>query len=799
MKHKLHTIINTLGLAVGIASCLIISSFINDEFTFDTFHSNSEKIYRVYLEERYEGGEEFSNSVTPLILAETLKSSFPEVDATTQYHQTATLVKKDGETLEESLDIVSPGFFDLFDFEVLAGSTQGIFQNQSDLVLTEAYAEKYYQDYDPIGKTLEMRIGDTYYPMTVKAVVANPPSNSSIQFDLLISDLNNKRLYRAGMLKSWYNVFTETYLLTSEDPQRLTAKLPTMVRQVLGEDYEEGSYVFHLQSLTDIHLNTEIPVGNVPVSDPKYAYILGFIAFFIILLASINFITLSIGKSIYRAKEVGIRKVAGAIKSQLATQFLTESLLIAFVSGIAGLILTSIALPVFNELAQRQLQFEFSTFLGLSFTILIFVVGIGAGIYPAVVLSSFKPILILKGKLGVGAGRQNFRKGMVVAQFVISIFLLTTTLLMTYQIDYLQNKNLGFNSESVLTVDIDAPFKGSFFTTLEDAWKNAELFQQSISSDPNVLSTAIAAQKFGNGAWISLGFKDKLDNYHSFNYNIIDSEYAGTMQMKFVQGRDFDPKISSDQNSALIVNEAMMKYFNWDNPLSERLPGDFDEHMIIGVVKDFNYESLHGKVEPLAMSINPKFVLRGVSDVSFFSTPAPVLHIKVANSNISQAISSMEKSWEELFATRPFAFDFVDERLKTQYTQEQNLKQIVTYASGLSILIATMGLFGLVTLATNGRVKEIGIRKVLGASEKTILYLLGKEYVVMIVVALLLSIPLSIYFINDWLNSFEYRTALPLEIFLLAGGIIAGISFLTISYNVIKASKAAPAETLRSE
>ncbi len=772
--------------------------FINEELTFDSFHTKSDSIYRLWLEEKYDG-EEFVNSVTPLVLAGELKSNLPEVERVTQYHSNSTIVKLGEESFNETIYLASADFFEIFDFQIVEGSVISVFEDRGDIVLSEDYALKYFGINNPIGEVLNVQIGDGFYPMTVKAVVETP-SNSSIQFDLLVSDLNNDKLFREGLLKSWYNVITETYILSDVPITEIESKIPDLVKKGLGEDYEEGAYVLHLQPLKDIHLNTDIPAGNVPVSDPKYAYILGFIAFFIILLGSINFVTLSIGKSVYRAKEVGIRKVSGAAKSQLATQFLSESLVIALLSGLCGLLLAYLVLPAFNELASRQLDLTLTPFLLVAFGILVLVIGLGAGIYPALVLSNFKPVTVLKGNVNVGRGKQNFRKGMVILQFVISIFLLTTTLLMQRQLDFLQNKNLGYDTESVLMVSIDAPFKGGLFNTIESAHQSALRYKQELEKIPNVINAGISYQRFGDPSWISLGFKDQTGNYRNINHTIVDFDLIETMGIEMVEGRSFDKSISSDENSAVIVNEATVRYFGWENPLEGKFEGKrFAAHKVIGVMKNFNYQSLHGRIEPLVISINPELMIRGAGDISIFSTIAPSIHLKVNQANLTTVTSEIQASWEAVFPNQPFAFDFLDERLKTQYQQEESLREIVSYSSILALVIGALGLFGLVTLAINGRIKEIGIRKVLGASVQHLFYILSKDYVVMILLALIFSVPFSIYFIRDWLSSFEYRMRLPWDVFLIAGLVIVLISFLTISYNVLKASKMQPVETLKCE
>ena len=801
VKNKLHTLINTLGLSIGIACGLITSLFIQEELTFDSMHSQADNIYRIWMHEKYGNGEEYINSVTPAILSSQLVEDFPEVEEVTQYHAANTVVRRDNESFSENVTLVGPGFFRIFDFEIISGTLINALEGKNDIVLTSQFANKLFgsDDEEVVGNTLDLQLGENYYSFVVQAVLQDPPSNSSLKFDMLISSENNSKLFRERALTSWYNVFAETYILTKSAKSDLEAKFPNMIEKVLGERYEEGTYSLYLQPLKDIHLNTEIPAGNVPVSDPKYLYILGFISLFILLLASINYVTLSISRSVYRAKEVGMRKVSGARKEQLATQFLMEALLITACSALIALLLSYFALPVFNELADKDLKLILKPETLYTLVGIIILVSLGSGIYPALVLSSFKPVSILKGDVNVGKGKQNFRKGLVIFQFAISIFLLSTTLLMKRQLDFLQAKNLGYDSESILTIGVPAPFKGGLLKTLENSKTSADLLHQELAGIPGILKSGISYQRFGDGSWINIGFHDELENYHEFNYTVVDEGFIEAMDITVSQGRYFNRAISSDENSAVIVNQALVDYFNWEEPLSENLGEGFLSHQVIGVVEDFNYESLHGKVEPLVMSINPEIIFKGAENVSFFNPVMPTLLLKYQRNNPEAVLNQIEAAWLRVFPLIPFEYDFVSERLKAQYEQDRSLGKIVSYASYLAVLIGVLGMFGLVTLSLNARIKEVGIRKVLGASEKTIFYLLSREYLLIVIVAFILSIPFSILFVNDWLTSFEYRISLPIEVFLFSGLSILLIAFLSIGYNVIRVSRSQPVDSLKYE
>lgn len=799
-RNKVHTIINIFGLSVGITTCILILLFVKDELTFDQFHTNSDRIYRAWVFEDYGEDEQFFNSITPIILGPSVKENIGGIEHFSRFGFFNSLIRKEEDSFNERVNLATDSFFEIFDFKVLNGQIDGALTELNDVVITETIAKKYFGEVDPIGKRLQIKVADEFRDYYVKAVLEDVPSNSSIQFDLLISDLNNKLLYGERQRNSWTNVNVETYFLLEpgKSKEDVEANFPKMLQKEFGEEYVEGVYNIGLQPLTDIHLNTEIPAGMAPVSDPKYSWILSALAILILIVASINFMMLSVGKSINRAKEVGVRKVSGAKRTQLIYQFLGEAILVTLFALLVGILLSILNLPLFNELSGKELSLEpglinVSAILGLTLLI-----GLISGSYPALVLSGFKPVSIFKGNVKVGKGKQRLRKSMVSFQFILSIFLIASTLVMKRQLDFMQEKNLGYNKEHVMVVQLNVP-GGRLSEVIDNGFDLSQQFKNSLSSVPSIQQVGVASHTMGTGGWTNVGFTDLQDNYKTFNVNFVDEDYIPSLNIQIIKGRNFS-EATSDKRRALIVNEAFVEFFGWDNPLGKKIPGkNFMDHEIIGVVKDFNYASLHNKVEPLALTMNPMVILSGIENIGIGTSPVPKLMVRINSGMIRKAIDQTKSVWEKIIPDEEFDFTFIDQTLAAQYRQEENLGKIVTIASILAVIIGSLGLLGLASLTIAGRLKEIGLRKVLGASEKNILMLLSKDYVYLVFISLLIASPFTYYFMNKWLQNFEYKIEIGPGIFLIAGGIALLIAIFTISFQSVKAAFTKPVETLKYE
>ncbi|MEQ9278338.1 MAG: ABC transporter permease [Balneola sp.] len=805
-KQKMYSFINISGLALGVACCALILLYTTNEWSFDKFHSKSDRIYRAWTLEDYGEGDIYFNTVTPFVLKPTLEQSIPEVDQIARRYVFNDLVERSesDESFSTSIQAVDPEFFSIFDFELLRGDSEQIFSGLNEVVLTPELANQYFENEDPLQKTLLVMMGGEFQAFTVTGIIEEPPTNSSIQYGLLIPMEKAQTVLNPNSLLNWYSVTPETYVLLNEqaDLTAVQAKFPAMMEQALGEDYNEGEYEVGLQPITDIHLNTEFPVGIASVSDPTYSYILGAIALLILVIACVNFMTLSISRSTSRAKEVGIRKTIGAERHHLMYQFWGEALLMTVFSVSLGVLISEFLLPFFNQLSGTQLSLQLSLNTILLYSGLALFISLIAGIYPALVLSNFKPIEVLKGKLQLKGDKNIFRKGMVVFQFTISIFLIACTLMVNKQLDFLRSKDLGFQKEQIVIMQTDlqlGPQMG-FSQITKESVRKKELFESQISSNSSVMDLASSIYTPAQQGWIGVDFKDTDQQTRRMNINFVDADYLNMMGIKVIEGRSFSDEITSDERRAIIVNQALADDYGWENAIGKKLPGsNFEDHEIIGVVENFNYQSLRTSVEPLAMSINPSLLLSGIANIGFFNSPSPRISLKISSENVPETIRELEQTWAAVSPGTPFNFQFLDSSIDSQYRQEERLQKIAISGSALAIIIACLGLFGLASLMISRRVKEIGIRKVLGASATSITLLVNKEFTVLVLVSILLAVPMAWYAISVWLDDFAYKVDMGFWLYVLAGGIAIFISWATISIQSIKAAQINPVKSLKSE
>lgn len=802
-RGKVHALINITGLSLGIACCMLIVIFVRDEWTFDRFHKKADRIFRVYAIEDYGENQRFFNTSTPFPMGPALKENFEEVEAMVRINPVATQVKAGEVLFSEYILIAGTSFLEMFDFEIISGANSTSLSEPLNVLLTARTARKFFGTADPIGKTISIALADRFEDFTVKAILKDPPSNSSVRFTMIISDLNYPKIYSERTLNSaWFNISPETYVLLRDgtDASALEKKFPPVFRTLLGDDFEKSKYFVGLQPLTTIHLDTSFPPAIAPVSDPRYSYILSAIAFLILVVACINFVTLSVGRSMKRSREVGIRKVVGASRKQLVFQFVGEAVIITLLSLVIGVGLALLNLPVFNEMAGKQLGFRADAFMAVVLISLVIVIGLFAGSYPAFVLSGFKPVSVLKGSAVSGDTKQLTRKILVGIQLVLAVFLISSTLLMNRQLDFLQKKNLGFSREQLAVLQLSVPQSGRLGDRIRSGFEKARQFKTEFKRISGVRDVCVSAHDFGDGGWTDVGFTDDNGTYRTFHVNIVDETYIPVMKMELVAGRNFSDDNPADMTRSIIVNEAFVKEHGWKEAIGRRIPGkNFAEHEIIGVVKDFHYESLYVKVGPLVLARDPGVPFSGIENMNIDNSPIPKLLLRLEPGNASLAMDEIRATWNRLTGGQEFEFTFVDQALAAQYRADQNLGRIVSTASLLSIVIASLGLYGLASLALQNRTKEIGIRKVLGASGRSLLMLLSKEYLMLVIISLIVSVPLTIYMMKRWLASFEYRVGIGPDIFLLAGGISLLIAMVTISYQVLKTTWTQPAQTLKHE
>lgn len=788
LRYKTYTVINVLGLAVGITCCVLIMLFVRSEFSYDRFNTKADRIYRAWQDEKFQG-QEFKNTVTSIPMGPAMQSSFPEVESMCRVYTSNTLIKINNNSFNENVTMVDSTLFKIFDFKLIGGNSNDPFPTTNSVIVTPKIAKKYFGDENAMGESFEIQLGDTKQLFTVAGIAEPAPEESSIKYDILFPYSNAKLIFSERMLRSWFNVFNETYVLLHKDVSvtSLAKKFQPMLKKQLGEDYGSEEFNIYLQPLTTIHLDNSLPAGIQPVSNPKYSYILATIGILILLVACINFITLSIGRSTTRALEVGVRKALGAERKQLIKQFWGEALLVTLISVVIGLSAVVVLLKPFNQIINRHLVYHFDPLFIFFCILLIGIIALIAGIYPAIILSGFNPIEVLKGKLKMKDNAGLLRKSLIVGQFVASIVMIICTIVIGKQMNYLQSKDLGYKKDHVIVVPTNK--------RRAEGYPLAQLYKMELSKYPQVINATASVFSFSETPWVNLGYSDDEKNYHNFQYNEVDASFIETMQIPILQGRGFQN--AADTNNSIIVNEALIKEYGIKDPIGKKF-GKYSQQ-IIGVTKDFNYESLHNKIAPLVLSLKLDTIARQSNDISFANSPQPRISVRMKAGNLQDNIAILKKAWQAIAPNQDFEYHFLDESLASAYEQEQKSATVVKIASGLSIFIACMGLFGLATLTVTRRTKEIGIRKVLGANTAQMVKLLSKDFLLLIVAAAFIAFPVAWWTMTKWLSDFAYRTSISWWIFAIAGFVSLLIAFVTISTQAVKAAMMNPVKSLRTE
>lgn len=804
LKEKQYSFINILGLAIGTAVAILMLLYVSDEWSFDRFHTKSDRIYRSWVKEHYEG-ELFFNTVTPFILGRELEANFPEIEEVGRVLNINYTIRHGEFSDQEAVYLVNPAFFEIFDLPLREGDPKQALGQLQQVVLSAAYAEKYFGTAKAQGKVLDIQIGGDWQQFEVTGILKEIPTNSSFQFDIVMPFENTKKFVSERARNSWTNVFPETYVLFKEgqDIKEFEAKLAPFIDKQVTNIYKPGEYIVGFQPLSDIHLNNDFPAGMVQVSDWRYPYILSAIAILILLLAGINFISLAIGRSVSRAKEVGVRKVSGATRVQLMQQFWSEAIVLTLLSVAVGLFIAEMAVPYFNTLADKSLAitYDWQTFLLL--IALALLLGLTAGVYPALVVSGFSPILALHGFMTkLGTNKHVLLRSLVVFQFVLSVFLISCTFIMQQQLTYLQNKNLGFDETQILTFPYGViPSKDkSFSEVYEEARLKRDLLENELVGKGTINSIAMSSHVMGVPGWLQLGYTDpESQKYKNFTTLTVDYNFLETMDIPLHAGRIFSDSIATDAKTAVIMNKIMAEQYDLMDKVGEQLPKPFEQFQLIGITEDFNFNSLHNPIEPLFIAMDPIAVRRVVSDVSGQDSPLPKYSLKIASANIPSTIKTIQQAWKKIAPDQSFNFSFVDQNLDQQYRTESRLSSILVTATILAILVACLGLFGIATLSITRRTKEIGVRKILGASAVNVLFLLNKRFAMMVLLANLIAAPIAYYVMKSWLNDFAYQTNISVGIFLLAAFITLGNAFLAVSYHSLKAAIMNPVKSLRYE
>jgi putative ABC transport system permease protein len=787
VKNKVYTSINVAGLSIGLACFILIAIYVKHETGYDTGFANASNIYRINTHVDVNGNSNhYPAAHYPA--AFDMVDDYPEaVNATTLYRafylsNVLPRIRYGEETFEEEkFYLADSSFFSVFDFDFKYGTPEHAFENSYSVVLTEETARKYFGDENPMGKLIQFQ--DTTAFKVTGVLKAHGKTHLDFDFlahsKLLLNQLIGFRVDNA-YLGLWY--YSYVVLREGSSPSTLESKLPAFVKKYYPPRYTENNARLTIQNIRDIHLYSDFTVADMSVNgNIGYIYTLGSIAVLVLLIACVNFMNLSVARYSNRGKEVGVRKVMGAEKQNLVMQFLGESILVALIAGIFSILLVLAAVPVFNNLAGVQLSaIELLNAPTLIAAVVIMVcTGTIAGLYPAFVMAAFQPVRVLKGLHKSGSSKVNLRKVLVVGQFAVSLILLMGTLVISEQLGYMRNKSMGFDKEQIVTIPV-----GRVSTITRDF----ATFKNKLSALSSVRSVTTLSHDIGQEALPYFPMKvEGMEDEQMLPIMYVGYDFLETFGISISRGRFFNIQNPSDSTLAFVINESAARSLNWDEPLGRKISfgvGGNDNSNVIGVVNDFNFDPLRTKVGPLVIA---------------FSAAQGNIAVKIDAGNHQQTITDISAAWSSMFPAVPFTHNLLNDALDKTYETEERLADVFTYFCALAIFVACLGLFALASFSAEQRLKEIGVRKVLGASEIGLVLLLYKEFIILIVVAFVVASPLAYYFFDRWLDSFAYRIDIGPITFIIAMAAIAAIAFITVGYQSITAARSNPVTVLRNE
>ncbi|HEX5153756.1 MAG TPA: ABC transporter permease [Parafilimonas sp.] len=780
-RNKIYSFINIAGLSIGLACAMLIMLYVRDEVSFDRFHKNVNNIYRIAKKSKdnhesgntgFLQGPRFTQNVPGI-------KSFVRVEGGSEDIKNGTEVQEQNGVLS-----VDSNFFSVFTFPLLSGNPATCLTEPHSIVLSEDAAKKYFAATDPVGKVLMVKEDTGFVPYKVTAVAKRCPQNSSIQFDMLLPF--KVSVADAKDTHNWFNSFLNTFVVLDDKANLQTVEKSmqsfyvTDAKQTFYEMlkidggnpdvFSMGTYF--LQPYLDMHLNTELPVGNnglTNASNPMYAYILSCIALFVLLIACINFVNLTVARSVRRAKEVGIRKVIGGDRKQLIMQFLGESFFLCTIAFVFAIALVQLLLPLFNNLANKALSLSYllDTKLIAGYIVLYIITGLLAGFYPALVLSGYNPVQTLYSRFRI-AGKNYLQKSLVVLQFTLASFLIIATFIIYSQFNFLTETNLGYDDNNLVIVK-----KGRLKHT------DAAIFKNELMKNTNIVGMSAK----NGGTWTTTG-KNAVGNDINFQSETIDENYLPVLKIPLVAGRNFSPAFPSDSTQSVIVNESFVKAANWKNPIGEMVNTNHSIYHVIGVIKDYHFASLTKKVTPQLFSMN-----------GLYGT----YYIRIKPNTAATSLKWIQKTYQQFYPMNPYSYVFKNDANRKQYADVEKWKQIILFGAILTIFISCIGLFGLSVLAAEKRTKEIGIRKVLGASVNNVVTILSKDFLKLVIISLLVAIPVAWIAANKWLEIYPYRITLSVWMFVSAAALVVLIALLTVSSQAIKAAVANPVKSLRTE
>ncbi|NIR48896.1 FtsX-like permease family protein [candidate division KSB1 bacterium] len=778
-RQQAYSFITITGLAIGIACCVLIFMFVSHELSYDNYHKDVERIYRIPTIVKSKSVERpFARGLTPLI--PTLRENFPEVETAVRFHYWSTAnvkVEHDNQVfIENSLMVTEPELFRVFTIPFLLGNPATALDRPGAIVITREIAYKIFPNESPLGKTL--KVNGREYEIT--GVVENAPENTHLRYDIMLSLKtveNRMNLDNWG----WTGFYSYVKLFPNVNPQEFEENIRTVAHDYIGETLDELGieFVLFLQPLKDIHLQSNLHREIKPPGDSTYVYIFSVVGILILLVACINFMNLTTARSGTRAKEIGVRKVMGAQRFQLMVQFIGEFIFMTIIALFMALLMIELVLPYFNELAGKHFItssiFRPNIIIALMSTVLF--VGLIAGSYPALFLSAFKPVSVFQRFSHTGSGGGAVRKMLVVWQFAISTALIIGTLLIYRQIDFMKNKHLGFDKEQKVILPI---YLGDNFETIK----------KEFLSHPSITGTTASSDVPGriDNSLVTKLVGDENEPGWTILYNFVDYDFISEYGLEVIAGRPFQREMATDASMAFVLNEAAVINFGFATPeeaLGKRLTRGGESGPIIGVVKNFHIKGLQSEIQPHIMQLRSR-------DFSMLS-------LTISTENLAETLEFIQGKWQELQLGRTFSYFFLDEDFNRQYGSEERMGRLFSVFTGLGIIIAVLGLFGLASFMAEQRTKEIGIRKVLGATLVNVLSLLSKDFVKLVLLANVIACPIAWYVTGRWLENFAYRIDIGWWIFVLAGGLALVIALLTVSTQAVRAALANPVESLRYE
>ena len=787
LRNKIYAFINIAGLSIGLACAMLIILYVKDEVSYDRFHANVGNIYRIVTQSiDKNGGKGRKDPTTGYLQGPRFAQNVPEIKSFVRIQSGSENIKMGTEVKDQDLLRVDSTFFDVFSFPLISGNRHTCLKDPLSVVLSEDAAKRQFGSTDVIGKIVMLKDDSVFVPHKVTAVAKKCPQNSSIKFEMLLPIRESKE--DALNSENWFNFFLNTFVVL--DPHANVQTVESKMQKFyvadsreavksltaqFGEVVSDWKSEYFLQPFLDMHMNTELPAQNglTDASNPMYAYILSGIALFILLIACINFVNLTVARSVKRAKEIGIRKVVGGDRKQLILQFLGESFLLCIIAFMLAIALVQLILPVFNNLSNKALalSYLFDTKLVAGYILLFMLTALLAGFYPAIVLSGYNPVQILYSRFNIG-GKNYLQKSLVVLQFALASFLIIATFTIYKQFNFLTTEKLGYDDNNLVVVHKD-------FKTHDEAW----LFKNELLKDPNIVSVAPR----NGGQWGTIA-KITNDSTINFDYETVDEAFLSTLKIPLIQGRNFSPGFPSDSANSVLVNESFVKQAGWKNAIGQTVNFWYDnkKYTVIGVVKDYHYRSLNEKIGPQLFTMKPR-------------NNYGMVFIKIKPNTAAASLQAIQKKFKQLFPLSPYNYTFMNEQNLKNYEAEAKWKQIMLFGAILTIFISCIGLFGLSVLSAEKRTKEIGIRKVLGASVNRVVTILSKDFLKLVCISLIIAIPAAWLAANKWLENYPYRISLSWWLFASGGILVIFIALITVSFQAIKAAVANPVKSLRTE